>query len=207
MTAAPVLCLFTRAPGLGEVKRRLAADIGDDAALDAHCRLLRHAINQLADIDGVVTELWVAGPVTSVAGLAPPGMTVRAQGEGDLGMRMSDALEDALARSPRAAVVGSDCPGIDGSYVAEAFRALERSDVVLGPAEDGGYGLIGVTGTRAIPLRELFQRIPWGGDRVLEETLERARTCSLEVALLREIWDVDDAADWQRFLDAVAGNP
>lgn len=204
MTGAPVLCLFTRAPVLGAVKRRLAADIGDAAALDAHCRLLRHALDQLGDIDGVATELWVAGPIASVAGLAPPGMDVRAQGEGDLGMRMGGALEHALRRSSRAIVVGSDCPGIDGSYVAEAFRVLAHSDVVLGPAEDGGYGLIGVAGSAAVRLRRLFQNIPWGGDRVLDETLKRARTWSFEVTLLPEIWDVDDAADWQRFLDAVA---
>ncbi len=195
------LCIFTRAPVLGAVKRRLAAEIGAAAALRAHCELLQHALRQLSGLDGVATQVWVAGPAAAVTPLLPAGIdALRTQCDGDLGTRMCDALRRSLAETPRAVVVGSDCPDLDGAYVVQALAALDACDVVVGPAEDGGYGLIGVARTVEHNLPVLFEGVPWGTDRVLEITLERAAAASLSVTQLREIWDVDDAADWRRFL-------
>src|SRR5438046_5315143 len=98
------------------------------------------------------------------------GAGLHAQGEGDLGARMRRAFESALARAARAILVGSDIPALSARYLRDADRALRRGDdAVIGPAEDGGYALIGLT--RCDP--ELFRDIPWGGPEVLVQTRRR----------------------------------
>jgi glycosyltransferase A (GT-A) superfamily protein (DUF2064 family) len=92
-------------------------------------------------------------------------------------------------------LVGTDCPPIDATYVDAAFDALSGRDLVLGPAEDGGYGLIAM---RSIA-PSLFKGISWGGPDVLAETLDAARGSDLDVALLGMIWDVDTPEDWHRY--------
>jgi rSAM/selenodomain-associated transferase 2/rSAM/selenodomain-associated transferase 1 len=131
---------------------------------------------------------------------------VRDQGDGDLGVRLDRAVSRALAQgAPAAVAVGSDAPDVGGALVREALGALARADVVLGPATDGGYYLVGV-GKRSGPeaARALFGgAIPWGSERVLEETLAAARRADLEVHLLQEAADIDREEDleiWDRVL-------
>ena len=88
-----------------------------------------------------------------------------------------------------------DCPDIDAAYVEAAIEALTESDVVFGPAEDGGYGLVGMKQ----PIAEIFAESQWGDPGVLERALERAERAGLAVALLPEIYDVDEVADWRRY--------
>ena len=85
---------------------------------------------------------------------------------------------------------------MSANYVAQAEAALASADVVLGPAEDGGYVLIGCS--RAVP--EIFRGIEWGTNRVLEQTLKSASQAQLRVTLLNTLWDVDRPEDWRRFL-------
>lgn len=200
---ADCLCLFARAPVAGRVKRRLAAVIGDREALAAHQRLVADCLERLAGSRRWNTELWLAGPECEALSAWPRihDITRRAQKGDDLGARMHDALVSTLAAHDRALVVGTDCPDIDGAYVAAAFDALDGADVVLGPAEDGGYGLVGARRAAGRRLLALFTDMPWGTDRVFEETLARCRDTSLSVATLPVIWDVDTAADWRRYLE------
>ena len=114
---------------------------------------------------------------------------------------MANAVADTIDRGSACLIVGVDCPGIDGAYVRDAARALLANDLVLAPAEDGGYGLIGLR--RSAP--ELFQNVAWGSASVLTETLDKARFLGLEFQLLQQVWDVDDAADWTRFLESGYG--
>jgi glycosyltransferase A (GT-A) superfamily protein (DUF2064 family) len=109
---------------------------------------------------------------------------------------MADAMEQSLATAPFAIIVGTDCPTLSSDYVRQAVRELAQHDLVLGPAEDGGYGLIGLR--RPVP--ELFTEMPWGSKAVTAETLTRARQQQLDVQLLSTLWDVDTEADWQRFV-------
>ena len=196
------LCLFTRAPVAGAVKRRLAASIGDRQALAAHVRLVAECIDRLAGSGRWHTELWLAGPEREALA-AWPGirdLTRRVQQGDDLGARMLGALEAALSTHERAVVVGTDCPDIDADYVAAAFDALDGSDVVLGPAEDGGYGLVGAGRLVVDALAPLFTEMPWGTDRVFDDTSARCAAAGLTVATLPVIWDVDTVADWRRYL-------
>jgi rSAM/selenodomain-associated transferase 1 len=190
--------VFARAPVHGQVKTRLAATIGEDAALAAHETLVTSTLVRLAGVEEYTLTLWLAGDtgnVTVQGWAARFGVPVLQQRGDDLGSRMSSALGHMLESASRALVVGCDCPAIDRDYVLEAFGALEKNELVLGPAEDGGYGLVGLK--REMP--ELFEGIAWGTSGVLDATLRKAAALELSVAVLRTIWDVDTAADWERF--------
>ena len=115
---------------------------------------------------------------------------------------MAAALRQCLADGRDGIVIGTDCPSVDAVYVARGFAALHRSDLVLGPAEDGGYGLVGISRRSAGSLDAVFEGVDWGTDEVLAQTLDRAERCGLSVCLLETIWDVDSAADWARFLES-----
>jgi len=192
------LCVFARAPVLGGVKRRLAADIGDAAALAAHIQLTEDTLERLAAVEGLETELWLAGEADAHVRrwLGTWQLRLRRQQGSDLGQRMANALARSHAEGYYGIVVGSDCPPVDAAYVRQAAEALGEADVVLGPALDGGYGLIG---TRQ-PLPQIYLNIPWGTDTVLQATLERIEQAELSVRLLEPIWDVDTVSDWKRYL-------
>lgn len=114
------------------------------------------------------------------------------QGEGDLGHRLRRAFDVALGNGHRGVVViGTDCPELTGAEIEDAFERLGDSELVLGPAADGGYYLIGMS--RAFP--RLFDAIPWGTDRVLAETRQVAEELRLSVSMLRLLHDVDRPED------------
>jgi rSAM/selenodomain-associated transferase 1 len=115
----------------------------------------------------------------------------------DLGDRMANAL---CAASLPAVLIGTDCPPIDTAYLHHAVEQLKRYPLIIAPAEDGGYGLIGMQS----PTKALFQDIRWSTDQVFGQTLVRAEENDLDPYLLPEIWDVDEAADLDRWL---AGDP
>jgi rSAM/selenodomain-associated transferase 1 len=118
------------------------------------------------------------------------------QAAGDLGQKMLHGFASALdAGADQAVLIGSDCPAMTAEYIRQACAALRASDLVLGPAEDGGYVLIGCKQVYA----ELFANIPWGSDKVLARTLEQAEQLELSVTLLATLWDVDRPEDWARF--------
>jgi len=195
------LCVFARAPTLGLVKTRLAAELGPAVALAAHTELLEGTLERCVAPADYQTELWIAGLETDnpvVAELIRRfGLGLRVQWGGDLGSRMWNALEEKLKIGVRVLVIGSDCPDIDRDYVLQGFGALDQADVVLGPAEDGGYGLIGLRAAA----EELFTGVRWGSDDVVRTTLERAELGGLRVRLLKGIYDVDTLSDWQRYRD------
>ena len=189
----PLVALFTRAGALGRVKTRLAAAIGERAALAAHDALLDAAIERLRDSDEYELELHVDGDATR---LRRHGLSIRAQVAGDLGARMHASIATAVDAGRIGIVVGGDCPLLDRAHVVAAIRALRRdADVAVVPAEDGGYVLVGMRRCSA----SLFERIDWGTDRVLAQTLARAREQDLRVALQAPLWDVDDEAGYRRW--------
>jgi len=111
---------------------------------------------------------------------------------------MQYAFESALARAGRAILVGSDVPALSARYLRDADRALRRGDdAVIGPAEDGGYALIGLS--RCDP--ELFRDIPWGGPEVMAETRRRIAALAWRSSELRVLWDVDRPEDLERLTE------
>lgn len=195
------LLQFAREPVPGQVKTRLQPVLDAAGACELHIALLTHTARQLAAVAHCERELWVAGDpghpaLLHAASLGRAG--VRRQRGTDLGERMHHALDTALADAQRVVLVGSDCPGLDAAYVEAAFAALATADVVLGPALDGGYVLIGV---RRVDAR-LFRAVPWGTGAVLAETLTRVDALGWQVALLEPRRDIDrpeDLAAWEPF--------
>ncbi len=178
--------VFTRAPRLGTVKRRLAQAIGDRAALRFHVATLHRLVRALSRDRRFRTVLAVTPDGGHVAGLA--GVPRVGQGRGDLGVRMARVL--GLHRHGRAAIVGSDIPAAGAGDVRAAFRALGRADVVFGPAVDGGYWLVGFGARR---VSRPFAGVRWSSEYALADTL--ANFAGVSVARLRTLSDVDTAAD------------
>jgi len=192
------LCLFARPPELGRVKRRLARDVGADEALRTYLELAEATLARLHDIPAVRSCLWVAeNPAhPTLRGWSRRWcVPLRNQCPGDLGRRMDHALRQSLVGADRVLLVGMDIPLLTASYVTRAVRALADADLVFGPVEDGGYGLVGV---RA-PQPALFRDIPWGSAGVLDASLAVARRLQLRTVLLDTLWDVDDGEDWYRY--------
>ena len=198
MAADARLCVFAKAPELGRVKTRLARHLGDAAACRAHARLVMHVVDRLAGCP-LAKELWVAGDAGHpqvVDWSARLGAAVRVQPPGDLGAKMHAAVTDCCAAGQWALIVGSDLPEIDAAYIERAMAVLAAHDLVLGPVEDGGYGLVGLKA----PAPRLFSGMCWSTPAVLAETRDRASQLRLSVAELPTTWDVDEIEGWQRFL-------
>jgi rSAM/selenodomain-associated transferase 1 len=178
--------VFARAPRLGTVKRRLARDIGDRAALRFYQANLARLLLALAK-DRRFRTILAATPDRARVRW-PVRVRPVAQGYGDLGQRM----HRACAGRRRVAIVGTDIPELGADDVATAFRELGRAHAVFGPSEDGGYWLVALSPRR--PARP-FAGVRWSTGHALADTL--ANFAGRPVALLRTLRDVDTAADLQ----------
>lgn len=178
--------VFARAPRLGTVKRRLARDIGDRAALQFHLKTMTRLLHGLLRNRRFRTVLAVT---PDHARFPLPFRVHRIpQGRGDLGLRMHRALW--RYRKGRALIIGCDIPDATAQDAVAAFRALGRVDAVFGPAADGGYWLVGLSPRRpAHP----FADARWSTKHALSDTLQNFQ--HRRVALLRMLRDVDTAAD------------
>ncbi|MDF7811239.1 TIGR04282 family arsenosugar biosynthesis glycosyltransferase [Hymenobacter sp. YC55] len=204
-TANSHLLVFARYPELGKVKTRLAAGIGAEAALAVYQELLHHTFTVIADVPAHKT-LWLAAPSTAPAAL-PEGWDKYEQVyqyPGDLGQKMQAAFSHAFAAGATAAlIIGTDCPGITPQLLTEAYALLATHDVVIGPAEDGGYYLLGMKELYT----DLFVNKSWSTDAVLPHTLADADRLGLQVAQLPVLRDVDDADDLRAWRTSTgAGN-
>lgn len=187
------LVVFAKAPVLGQVKTRLAAGIGDEAALAFYRQTLADVLLRLDGGGPWRTELAVTPDATAgEAHLWPAPVPRVPQGPGDLGARMHRFLAQASASAP-VAIVGSDIPDLTARHVARAFEALRHRDLVLGPAADGGYWLIGAS---VAPPAEIFAGVRWSTAHARADTLRNA--VALRVALVDELEDVDDQAVYER---------
>jgi len=192
------LMIFVKAPRRGTVKTRLARAIGQEAACGAYQKMVEELVARLASLSSVELRFTPDDAVTEIRQWRGRHWQMRPQGEGDLGQRLERAFADAFANGAHyVAVIGSDCPSITPDDIRAAWASLQTNDVVIGPARDGGYWLIGLREPRPA----LFQTIDWSTNKVLKQTLGRARARNLKVELLRELSDVDTESDWLEFLD------
>lgn len=191
------LIIFVKAPRAGMVKTRLASAIGAEAACAAYRKLAGELFQRLHALCSVELRFSPDDAANEISQWRRQDWQLQPQGEGDLGMRMARAFDDAFANGARyVVVIGSDCPGIMPTDIESAWIGLRGKDVVIGPARDGGYWLIGLR----LAQPALFQGIEWSSDKVLEQTLGRARERDLKVEMLRELSDVDTERDWLDFL-------
>ena len=189
-----VLAILTRAPSAGG-KTRLFQELARPVDRELLAALLLDTIDAIEPV-GVPRVVFVtpASAVSEVRATAPRDVDVVAQGDGDLGARMRHVFDDLFARGARGVVlVGSDLPGLSPAVVREAVETLDARSgcVVLGPAEDGGYYLIGATSTPAV----LLTGIDWSTADVLASTEARARESGVETVRLPIARDIDSLAD------------
>jgi uncharacterized protein len=197
-----LLIIFAKEPVAGQVKSRLAARFGAENAARLAQAFLLDVLEEMARLPARALALAFS-PATALnffKELAPAGAWLFPQEGVDLGERMSRAFETALAAGFDAVLLrGTDTPDLPGTVVLEAQQVLAagKVDVVLGPATDGGYYLIGLKA----PAPSLFQGLTWSTPGVLQATLDRAASLGLSVHLL-PVWpDIDTPADLRAFLE------
>jgi hypothetical protein len=180
----------------GCVKTRLAASIGDEAASRLYRRFVLTLLQRFAGVgQRRVLAYTPAKRRTEFAALAAEDWILAAQGDGDLGQRMQDYFVEAFRSSAdRVVLIGSDSPNLPVEYVHNAFQQLDKNPVVLGPADDGGYYLVGAAGS--VP--PIFKGIQWGSPQVWTQTVHLLCDADCPYGVLPAWYDVDDLAGLRR---------
>lgn len=198
MGSSRALQVMVRNPVAGRVKTRLSADVGAEGALAVYRQLQDHVLDIAAQLKNCAPTVWVdSQPLHDQlrTTLRTRRLPHAFQQPGDLGQRMRQAITQGLADSHEVVLIGSDCPQYSVDYLHAAFDRLQEYDVVLGPASDGGYVLIGAR--RACP--DVFDGMPWSTPDLLDATRKRLRRLGLTWAELEVLHDIDSAEDLERF--------
>lgn len=191
-----LLGVFLKYPVPGQVKTRLAGVIGNDAAAAGYREMAELVLVRTAAGEAYRRILFIT-PQERIQDFVRwlPDETFLPQRGDDLGMRMADAIGQLLAQGDCAVLIGSDVPDISTAVIMQAFEALMSHDVIIGPAEDGGYYLIGMKQAHT----GLFDGIPWSTPEVLPATLGKIAMLGLSYALLPELADIDTIEDYQKW--------
>ena len=196
-----VVLVFQKNEALGKVKTRLAAGVGEEQALDIYRQLLDKTYLTLKDISVSITtyfsEFIPDNPIHSAENkLVQVGQ--------DLGERMKNAFaENFESGMEKVVLIGTDCPSLEGIHLSQAFEALDQYDLVIGPARDGGYYLIGMKRRADF----LFEGITWSTELVLSQTLALAAEQGLQTSLLPILEDIDTLEDWEHYCSQIGGRP
>jgi rSAM/selenodomain-associated transferase 1 len=193
------LLIFLKDPIPGQVKTRLAAALGDRAACEVYRACTELALKRLkAFRDEAILCIDPPEALARTRERLGPGWRLRPQHGTTLGERLAEATDHAFRRgAQRLVVVGTDSPWMQREDVLEAFTMLERAALVVGPTEDGGYYLIGLS--RPVPA--VFEGVAWGSPHVYTQTQEKARALGLRVETLRRGYDLDHLEDVRRFVE------
>jgi uncharacterized protein len=195
--AANCLIIFTRYPEPGKTKTRLIPALGEEGAAQLHRRMAEHMVQQARLLSCTIEVWYVGGTEELMQDWLGEGLLYREQPVGDLGDRMCGAFRSAFDQGYQSVmIVGTDCPGLTTDFLAQGFAALQNQVVIIGPAIDGGYYLIGLQ--RLVP--ELFQGVAWSTSSVFSETLAIAQQLQLPTYLLPPLSDIDLPDDLQ-YLD------
>jgi rSAM/selenodomain-associated transferase 1 len=189
-----ILQIFAKAPEVGKVKTRLIPKLGEQVATNVHKQLVKHCLQQFSGT--FTTQLWCAPNQSHPFFQACQkefNISLHNQQGANLGERMAYALSSNTAA---VVLIGSDCPSLKPQIIREAFIALQQDNqVVLAPAEDGGYVLIGMQQVQPT----LFTNIPWGTSQVMTKTRERLHDLDVRWKELPTQWDVDSPEDVERW--------
>ncbi len=179
------LIIFTRKPEIGKVKTRLAKGVGNDKALKIYVHLLKHT----AEISSQVKaqkQVWYTNSIEEKDIWNDDLFEKFVQTEGDLGLKMKSAFEYNFNQGyKKVVIIGTDLLDFDKETIKKAYQLLDENEVVFGPAEDGGYYLLGMN--HFIP--EIFENIEWSTEKVLQQSLEQLK--HKKVSLLEEKNDID----------------
>jgi len=193
------ILIFAKAPEPGYVKTRLIPALGAEGAADLYIHLLKQTVESVTAANLSPVQLWCA-PDSKHAFFQQLAnqyhLSLYDQSGTDLGERMYGAAERALKESEAAVLIGADCPLLNDGHLNQSLQWLmDGNDAVVGPAEDGGYVLLGLRQTDAM----LFEDMPWGGDQVLKLTRKRLAGLGRHWQELDSLWDLDRPADFKRW--------
>lgn len=195
--AARIL-IFSKAPLPGRAKSRLIPALGEQGAADFSAQLTRHALGVAVRSRLCPVQLYCAPDCEHVLFQQlheSHGITLKQQQGADLGKRMAHAFAENLIANRAVVLIGSDCPAITTDYLEQALQRLTMTDTcVLGPAEDGGYVLVG----QSVLHTPMFENINWGSTEVLQQTRQRLRDAGWAWSELATLWDVDQPEDITR---------
>lgn len=191
------LLVFTRAPVPGQCKTRLISELGEEGAAELQRELIRNTIIKFCADAICPVQLWCSPDITH-----PFFQSLKSEFslslQNQIGETLGDKMFYALSgqTSQYSILIGSDIPLISTDYVTSAINTLKQgADVVVGPAEDGGYVLIGFNGK----VENVFLEIDWGTDKVLNQTYSQMNQRELNWHALDVLWDIDDMKDYQRY--------
>lgn len=189
------LIIFVRNPVKGKVKTRLAATLGDEKTLAIYLKLLDHtqkiALDLQCDRSVFCDEQPALGPEWKT-----DDFFITIQRGNDLGERMSNAFKEVFEEGATSMIIiGSDCPGLKSKIIDEGFKQLKEFDLVIGPAKDGGYYLLGMNR----PILQLFEDMKWSTTSVFDETMIVASQLGLSVYKLPVLADIDEEKDLENY--------
>ena len=194
------LIIFTRYPEVGKTKTRLIPLLGAEGAAHLQQKLTEQTLilgRSLVDKGISLRVYFTGGNSFLMQQWLGEDLDYLPQSGDDLGQRMGQAFIESFTQGAKQVVlIGTDCPGLTPSLMNQAFKQLTPREIVLGPAEDGGYYLIGLS--RFLPA--LFQGIDWGSDRVLRQTQAIIQHQHYTVDYLPQLFDLDRPADWRKWL-------
>lgn len=183
-----------KAPRPGYVKTRLALEVSAREAAQIYRQLVEHQIRQLPEGWPVEVHYTPADAKAEIENWLGNQHAYNPQSEGDLGARMSAAMRGVFWRGAGSVILlGGDCPGVTTMLLETVKQKLIENDVVIGPAQDGGYYLLGLSA----PHPGFFKGIPWSTDQVFPQTLQRVRAFGLKIFCLDVLTDVDDLVSWR----------
>lgn len=193
------LIIFTRYPEAGKVKTRLIPTLGEKGAELLHREMVEHTIGRITPFKVKVEVHFAGGSHVLMKSWLGNQLRYQEQQGTCLGERMYNAAAGAFAENNKKVVlIGTDCPDITTNHVEQAFNLLDSSDLVLGPAYDGGYYLVGFKKL----VNELFHGITWGSNHVYRQTIKAAEQANMKTAALEKLTDVDCPADLPFFAAA-----
>lgn len=190
------LIIFVKNPIPGKTKTRLAASVGHEKALKMYQQLLDYTEEQTAALPATKKLLFYSEAIVTDDGWSKDVFDKRVQSGPDLGSRMQNALQAAFQEgATQVIIIGSDCPGVTTDLLKSAQEKLEQHEVVLGPATDGGYYLLGMNAFYP----SLLQGIAWSTESVATQTRQQAIAAGLTLGELTTLSDVDYLEDWQHY--------
>ena len=195
-----IVLLFTRFPLPGRSKTRLIPVLGAQGAAELQRTMTEHAVAEASQVTTArqcsIEIHYADGDEASMRTWLGNGYSYRPQADGDIGTRMAQAIMPHLGKKRGVVLIGADCPDISSPLLTEALQAVACNDMVIGPAYDGGYYLIGVSGRlRADVVAVLFCGIPWGAPDVYAQTMARAGSQRLTSHILPKLHDIDRPED------------
>lgn len=190
-----LLMIFVKNAKAGTVKTRLAHSKGHEFALEIYIKLLDHTL-QVAQSTGVPVAIFYSEYIEEKDAQRFPSALQYVQKGDDLGQRMANAFQQAFKLGySKVVIIGSDCPGITESHIHKAMQLLQNNDLVIGPATDGGYYLLGMRNYYP----QLFENKCWSSPFLLEQTETTAQTLNLSYSKLATLSDVDDEKDLDHY--------